>query len=133
MESAVRSVFREVTVGKILIQRNEKSVEKCAVLFYSKLPPTIASSGATVLLLDPMLATGGSALAAISVLNQAGVDDARIIFVCLIAAPEGLQALQDKHPKLRMVAGMIDIKLNHDKFILPGVGDFGDRYFGTQS
>ena len=114
-------------IGKILIQRDEKTAEPH--LLYSKLPPDIADR--YCLLLDPMLATGGSVLCAIEVLLQAGVSADRIIFVNLIASPEGLANLQARFPQVRIVTGVIDEGLNEQKYIVPGLGDFGCRYFGT--
>jgi len=127
MEKAVREVCKKVRIGKILIQRDEKTAEP--KLYYSKLPDDIGKR--FVLLLDPMLATGGSVCKAIEVLKQNGVKEERIIFVNLISCPEGIKKLTSNFPKVRIITGMIDKKLNSKAFILPGLGDFGDRYFGT--
>ncbi len=127
--SAVRSVLPASSVGKILIQRDETTEEKRAVLMYSKLPKNIATS--QVLLLDPMLATGGSAASAIEVLRSAGVPEDRIIFINLLAAPEGIAFLKERAPAVKIVTAAIDSHLNSHKYIIPGLGDFGDRYFGT--
>lgn len=81
--------------------------------------------------LAPMLASGGSAICALQHLLDRGVQLQRISFVCLIAAPEGIHALLAAFPTLRVVAGMLDERLNEAKYILPGVGDLGDRYYGT--
>ncbi|CAM9612363.1 unnamed protein product [Chrysoparadoxa australica] len=126
---AVRACEPQVSVGKILIQRDESTVEKTPVLSYVKLPPGIG--GMDVLLCDPMLATGGSAILAIRALVDAGVDTKRIVFINVISCPEGLEALESTFPEVKVVTGHIDDCLNDDKFILPGLGDFGDRYFGT--
>jgi uracil phosphoribosyltransferase len=127
MEAALRATVRDVKIGKILIQRDESSPTKSAKLFYSKLPEDLASS--TVMLLDPMLASGSSAALAIQVLLDRGVKEEDIIFVNLIAAPEGVAALYKQYPKITVVTTMIDECLNSEKYILPGIGDFGDRYY----
>jgi len=127
MESGLREVCKAVRIGKILIQRSEKTAKP--KLFYAKLPEDISQRH--VLLLDPMLATGGTSLTAIEVLLQHGVLEEKITFLNLIAAPEGIKAVKEKHPKIRIVTTEIDSHLNEVKFIVPGIGDFGDRYFGT--
>lgn len=83
------------------------------------------------LLLDPMLATGGSAIKACEVLIEAGVKEELIIFINLISAPEGIKAFHTNFPKIRIVTACIDEALNDKKYIVPGLGDFGCRYFGT--
>ncbi|KZT53377.1 PRTase-like protein [Calocera cornea HHB12733] len=125
MEAGLREVCRSVRIGKILIQRDEETAE--AKLFYSKLPDDIANR--YVLLLDPMLATGGSAIKAVEVLQQAGVPEERIIFINLVAAPEGIHAFCSKHPTTRVITGWIDRGLNDKAYIIPGLGDFGERRY----
>ncbi|CAE6524925.1 unnamed protein product [Rhizoctonia solani] len=98
-----------------------------AKLFYSKLPEDIANR--YVLLLDPMLATGGSAIKAVEVLKEAGVLEERIMFLNLIASPEGIRAFCGKYPALRMITGWIDKGLNEKAYIIPGLGDFGERRY----
>jgi len=127
MEEALRAVCRDIRIGKILIQRNEQTGEP--MLYYHKLPEDIADRH--VLLLDPMLATGGSAIRAIEVLMDRGVRESNIIFINLIAAPEGIEAMRVKFPKVTIVTTEVDEKLNEKFYIIPGIGDFGDRYFGT--
>ncbi|MES1916057.1 MAG: hypothetical protein MHM6MM_007914 [Cercozoa sp. M6MM] len=83
------------------------------------------------MLLDPMLATGGSVKCAIETLMQAGVPQSQILFVNLVACREGLEALFAAFPEVRVVTAVIDGELNSSKYIVPGLGDFGDRYFGT--
>ena len=85
----------------------------------------------TVLLLDPMLATGGSAIAAVKVLLDQGVPQERIVFLNLICCPEGIRAMHNAYPAVRIVSAVLDPHLNEKKYIMPGLGDFGDRYFGT--
>jgi uracil phosphoribosyltransferase len=128
MEKAVREVCKDIRIGKILIQRDEKTAEP--ILFYSKLQEDIAKR--YVLLLDPMLATGGSVCKAIEVLKERGVSEDKIIFINLISCPEGIKRMQKDFPKVKIVTGFIDAKLNSHSYIIPGLGDFGDRYFGTQ-
>ena len=85
--------------------------------------------GSTALIVDPMLATGGSALAAIEILRQAGVKDIRLL--CIVAAPEGIAAVERVHAQLPIYTAAVDPELNAHKFIMPGLGDFGDRLYGT--
>lgn len=118
---------RSVRIGKILIQRDEETA--LPKLFYSKLPMDVAQR--YCLLLDPMLATGGSVIKAIEVLLEAGVKEENIIFINLIASPEGIRALHERYPRVQTVVAAIDEGLNERKYIVPGLGDFGCRYFGT--
>lgn len=85
-----------------------------------------------VFLLDPMLATGGSAIQAIKVLLSRGVVEEKIVFINLVASPEGIEAITSAFPKMTIVTAQVDEGMNEKKYILPGLGDFGDRYFGTQ-
>jgi uracil phosphoribosyltransferase len=85
--------------------------------------------GRRALVLDPMLATGGSGSAAVTYVKEAGADD--IVFVCVVAAPEGLKRLDADHPDVPVVAAALDRELNANAYILPGLGDFGDRLYGT--
>ncbi|KAF8001057.1 hypothetical protein HF325_004846 [Metschnikowia pulcherrima] len=96
-------------------------------LFYEKLPEDISER--YVFLLDPMLATGGSAMMAVEVLLSRGVRADRILFLNLLAAPEGIEAFHEKYPDVKIITGGIDEKLDDDKYIVPGLGDFGDRYY----
>jgi len=127
---AVRRLVPDVKVGKILMQRDEEDPEKKAKLYYSKLPPKVENM--TVLLCDPMLATGGSAIGALKVLIEAGVKQKNILFLITVAAPEGLEKLYKEYNELRIVCAALDSHLNEHKYIVPGLGDFGDRYYGTQ-
>ncbi|KAF9468772.1 armadillo/beta-catenin/plakoglobin [Collybia nuda] len=125
MEAGLREVCRSVRIGKILIQRDEETA--LPKLFYSKFPQDIASR--YVLLLDPMLATGGSAMKAVEVLIENGVPEERIIFINLIASPEGLTTFCARYPTLRVITGWIDQGLNEKAYIIPGLGDFGERRY----
>lgn len=127
MEKAVRDVCKDIRIGKILIQRDESNAKP--ILFYSKLQEDISKR--YVLLLDPMLATGGSACKAIEVLKEKGVNEDKIFFINLISCPEGIKLVQKSFPAVKIVTGFIDKELNSKAYILPGLGDFGDRYFGT--
>ena len=132
MEQALRDTCRGTRIGKILIQRNESTVDKEPDnrFTYSKVPQDIARRN--VFLLDPMLATGGSACRAIEILTQKYlVPENHIIFLNVVACPEGIERLTGKFPKVRIVTSAIDSHLNEHKYIVPGLGDFGDRYFGT--
>jgi uracil phosphoribosyltransferase len=122
------SHFPEAPISKILIQRNEQTAEP--IFIYKKITPSI-SSGATVVILDPMVATGGSIKTAIALLKRQGVAEENILIACVVAAPEGLTELYNSYPKVRLVMNVLDEKLNERKYIVPGLGDFGDRYFGT--
>eukprot|EP01133_Synstelium_polycarpum_P008985 gene8985-10539_t len=128
MEAGLRAVCKQIKIGKILIQRDEETA--MPKLLYSKLPSDIASRH--VLLLDPMLATGGTVAQAVDVLLERGVKEENIVFINLVAAPEGIAFFTSKYPKVTIVTGEIDSKLNEKKYIVPGIGDFGDRYFGTE-
>ncbi|KAI1827550.1 uracil phosphoribosyltransferase-domain-containing protein [Xylaria intraflava] len=125
MEQGLRDCCRSVRIGKILIQRDEESAQP--KLFYDKLPEDIAQRW--VLLLDPMFATGGSAIMAVEVLKSRGVPEERILFINLIASPEGISKFATKFPKLRVVTAFIDQGLDSKNYIVPGLGDFGDRFY----
>jgi uracil phosphoribosyltransferase len=116
----------EARVGHVGIYRNEKTLEP--VDYYSKFPRVLNKG--LVLLLDPMLATGGSGTAAISFLKQKGAK--RIRFVSLLAAPEGVKRIAATHPDVRIFSTVLDRQLNKHGYILPGLGDAGDRIFGTE-
>jgi uracil phosphoribosyltransferase len=116
----------EARVGHVGIYRNEKTLEP--VDYYSKFPRVLNKG--LVLLLDPMLATGGSGTAAISFLKQKGAK--RIRFVSLLAAPEGVRRIAATHPDVRIFSTVLDRQLNKHGYILPGLGDAGDRIFGTE-
>ena len=112
--------------GHIGLYRNEETLEP--VEYYCKLPKDCAERA--VFVVDPMLATGGSASAAITMLKQKGVKNIR--FMCIIAAPEGVERMQKDHPDVDIYIGAMDEKLNETGYIVPGLGDAGDRIFGTK-
>jgi len=125
MEQGLRDCCRSVRIGKILIQRDEETSQP--KLFYDKLPEDIADRWC--LLLDPMLATGGSALMAVEVLIKRGVPEDHILFLNLIASPEGAVNFAQRFPKVRVVTAFVDRGLNEKNYIVPGLGDFGDRFY----
>lgn len=125
MAGGVLRLLPHARLGHLGLYRDEKTLEPVA--YYHKLPPDIAS--AEVLLIDPMLATGGSAIAATTFLKRAGAASLR--FVCLIASPEGIQALHREHPEVPIYTAAIDRQLDEKGYIRPGLGDAGDRLFGT--
>jgi len=125
MADGVLRLLPDAQLGHLGVRRNEETLQPIA--YYQKLPPDIART--EVLLIDPMLATGGSGSAAVSYLKQAGVTSMR--FVCLVAAPEGIRALHAQHPEIPIYTAAVDRQLNEKGYILPGLGDAGDRLFGT--
>jgi len=116
----------EARVGHIGLYRNEDTLEP--VQYYAKLPKNIFETD--VILVDPMLATGGSAAAAADIVKKAGAQN--IKFVCIVAAPEGVSKLSAAHPEVAIYAAALDECLNDHGYILPGLGDAGDRLFGTK-
>lgn len=126
MVDALLDLIPASKVGHIGIYRDHDSLQP--IEYYCKLPTDIENRQAIVL--DPMLATGGSAAAAISALKKRGVN--KIKFMCIIAAPEGVKALTEAHPDIDIYIGSLDEKLNEHGYIMPGLGDAGDRIFGTR-
>jgi uracil phosphoribosyltransferase len=125
MIDGILDVMPEARVGHLGLARDEETLEP--IVYLNKLPKDLDAG--PVILVDPMLATGGSASAAISMLRQAGAKDVRMI--CLVAAPEGVQRLHDDHPDVPIYAAALDEKLNELGYIIPGLGDAGDRIYGT--
>lgn len=119
------SFMPDAKVGHIGVYRDEETHEP--VNYYHNFPGGL--EGAYTLVVDPMLATGGSGSHAIKFLKENGADNIR--FVTLISAPEGIERIQKDHPDVPIITASIDEKLNEDAFIIPGLGDAGDRYFGT--
>ncbi|HEY8680133.1 MAG TPA: uracil phosphoribosyltransferase [Candidatus Dormibacteraeota bacterium] len=120
----VLELLPKVSVGYIGLERDEDTA--VARIYYNKLPPL---TGKVPLLLDPMLATGGSGARAIDLIKEAGGKDSR--FICVVAAPEGVRIIEERHPEVRIFAAALDTGLNDRAYIVPGLGDFGDRLFGT--
>jgi uracil phosphoribosyltransferase len=125
MLDAVLELVPDARVGHIGLQRDEMTA--IASRYYSKLPATLRSS--FVLMIDPMLATGGSAVAGLQLLKDAGAVDIRI--VCIVAAPEGIATVEQQFPDVAIYTPVVDRCLNDHKYIVPGLGDFGDRLYGT--
>jgi uracil phosphoribosyltransferase len=126
MVDGVIQVLPNAKIGHIGMYRDEETYEPHNYFF--KVPKDIQNR--EVIILDPMLATGGSAIDAIGELKKVGVE--KIKFLCIIAAPEGLKAVEEKYPDVQIYAACIDDHLNENRYIVPGLGDAGDRIFGTK-
>lgn len=125
MVDGIRSIIPTAKVGFIGMYRNEETLEP--VEYFAKFPDM---SDADVMVLDPMLATGGSSIAAVDMVKKRGAK--RIKLVCLVGAPEGVKAFQEKHPDVDIYLAALDDHLNENGYIVPGLGDAGDRIFGTK-
>jgi uracil phosphoribosyltransferase len=126
MTDGMLMVMPEARIGHVGVYRDESTLEP--VSYYAKLPPDVAESH--VLLVDPMLATGGSAVHAVDLLRQRGCRDIRLL--CLVAAPEGVERMLQSHPEVIVYTAALDRGLDERGYIRPGLGDAGDRIFGTQ-
>ena len=126
MLEGVLSMVPAAKVGHIGMYRDPQTLQP--VTYYCKLPSDIHER--EVIVLDPMLATGGSAVEAIKILKEKGAVNVK--FMCVIASPEGMNALTEAHPDVQVYCAALDEKLNDEKFIVPGLGDCGDRIFGTK-
>ena len=126
MADGVLELIPQARVGHVGLYRDEETLQP--VTYYCKLPADIAASD--VILIDPMLATGGSAGAALELLKQHGASHLKVL--CLVAAPEGLQHLLDTHPEVPVYTAAVDRCLDENGYIRPGLGDAGDRIFGTE-
>ena len=126
MVDGVLSMIPAAKVGHIGLYRDEETLEP--VEYFCKLPQDCANR--EVFVVDPMLATGGSAIAAIQLLKDKGVKN--IHFMCVIATPEGVKKMQEAHPDVDIIIGALDDHLNEKGYIVPGLGDAGDRIFGTK-
>jgi uracil phosphoribosyltransferase len=125
MVEGIERLIPSARVGHIGLYRNEETLEP--VEYYFKIPPP---HGRDFILVDPMLATGGSASAATTFLRDRGVESLR--FMCIVAAPEGVSRMQEDHPDVPIFTAALDRELNDRGYILPGLGDAGDRLFGTR-
>jgi uracil phosphoribosyltransferase len=123
--SGMQEVMPTAKVGHIGLYRNEETLEP--VEYYVKLPVDFTQR--ILIVVDPMLATGGSAAAAISLLKKRGAQNIKLM--CLIGSPEGIQYIKEQHPDVDLYLGALDPKLNDHGYIVPGLGDAGDRLFGT--
>jgi uracil phosphoribosyltransferase len=126
MTDGALRLIPEARVGHLGLYRDEESLQP--VGYYESVPPH--AEDAEVIVVDPMLATGGSAAAAVSRLRASGAT--RIRFLCLVAAPEGVRVMRETHPDVPVYAAALDRELNLHGYILPGLGDAGDRIFGTR-
>ena len=126
MVDGMLTLIPAAKIGHIGLYRDPKTLKP--VEYYCKLPVDCAER--EVFVVDPMLATGGSSIAAIQMLKERGCKNIR--FLCIIAAPEGVKAMQEAHPDVDMYIGSLDEKLNDHGYIVPGLGDAGDRIFGTK-
>ena len=126
MVEGMLAMIPSAKVGHIGLYRNEETLEP--VEYYCKVPADCSERD--VFVVDPMLATGGSSVAAIQMLKDRGVKNIR--FMCIIAAPEGVKRMQEAHPDVDIYIGALDDHLNEQGYIVPGLGDAGDRIFGTK-
>ena len=126
MVDGILQLIPTAKVGHIGLYRDEETHEPCE--YYAKFPTGL--NEATVIVLDPMLATGGSAVAAITMIKKRGAKDIR--YIGLVGAPEGVKKLQEAHPDVDIYLAALDEKLNENCYIVPGLGDCGDRLFGTK-
>jgi uracil phosphoribosyltransferase len=125
MVEAVVRLIPSARVGHIGLYRDEETIRP--VHYYLKVPPP---EGRIFIVVDPMLATGGSAVAAVHMLKELGANSIR--FMCIVSAPEGVQAMLDAHPDVPVFAAALDERLDENCYIVPGLGDAGDRLFGTR-
>jgi uracil phosphoribosyltransferase len=125
MVNGFLQIIPEAKVGHIGLQRDEETLK--TIEYYYKVPKHLET--AEVVMLDPMLATGGSASEALKYLKKRGA--AKLVFACLVAAPEGIDKIKSEHPDVKIFAAALDRELNSKGYILPGLGDAGDRTFGT--
>lgn len=122
------SYFPDAFVGIVGLKRDEKTA--IAHQYYCNIPPI--SNDMSIMIIDPMLATGGTAISTIELLRKQGARDNQIFLICMISAPEGIKAVAQAAGEVTIITAVTDERLNDKKFILPGLGDFGDRYFGTE-
>ena len=125
MVNGFLQIIPEAKVGHIGLQRDEETLKP--IEYYYKVPKHLEF--AEVVMLDPMLATGGSASEALKYLKKRGAS--KLVFACLVASPEGIEKIKSEHPDVKIFAAALDRELNNKGYILPGLGDAGDRTFGT--
>lgn len=125
MVNGFLQIIPEAKVGHIGLQRDEETLKP--IEYYYKVPKNLETS--EVIMLDPMLATGGSASEALKYLKKRGA--IKLVFACLVASPEGIKKIETEHPDIKIFAAALDRELNSKGYILPGLGDAGDRTFGT--
>jgi len=120
--------YSSAKIGVVGLKRDEETAK--AHLYYQNIPEITPQD--KIIILDPMISTGGTGIETLKILENLGVEDKRVIFASIICAPEGIGAMLAEFPRLTILQAGIDEKLNQDKFIIPGLGDFGDRYYGTE-
>jgi len=120
--------FQKATVGVVGLKRDEETA--IASMYYNNIPSIPKDH--KIIILDPMIATAGTGISTLQILKERGIKEEDIIFASIISAPEGLQSIRTKFPNITILTAGVDEKLNKNKFIVPGLGDFGDRYFGTE-
>lgn len=125
MAEGICQLIPTARVGHLGLQRDHTTLQP--IIYYQHMPPNMQND--YIIITDPMLATGGSILATIQILKEKGCTDIRII--SLIAAPEGIKAIHEKYPEVAIYVAQVDEKLNSIGYIMPGLGDAGDRIFGT--
>ena len=126
MVQPFQDVFPDISVGYIGLERDHETAE--ARSYYCKLPPV---ADTRTIVVDPMLATGGSAAKALSLVKDNGASD--VSLVCILGSPEGVETVSRAHPEVPIILGVLDESLNANKYIVPGLGDFGDRLYGTHA
>lgn len=126
MVDGISNLIPSAKIGHIGLYRDEETHEPCE--YYAKFPENLPN--ATVIVLDPMLATGGSLVAAVDMIKKRGATDIR--YIGLVGAPEGVKRMQEAHPDVDIYLAALDEKLNENCYIVPGLGDCGDRLFGTK-
>ena len=129
MTDDLLNLLPEVSIGNVMMQRDENTEEKHPIFFFEKMPKNLNNK--KILVMDPMLATGGSAGATIDILIRKGVKPEDIIFVNIISCEEGLTSIFKRFPGIKVITAKVDPVLIKIKYIAPGIGDFGDRYYGT--
>jgi uracil phosphoribosyltransferase len=122
-------ILPSASVYHVGLYRDEETLKP--ITYYNKLPSNVDYSQARIFILDPMLATGGSAVAAVEIISKLGVQPSNICFVSILAAPEGIENLRNHYPDVKIYTGAVDERLNDKGYIVPGLGDAGDRAFGT--
>ena len=126
MVQPFQDIFPDISVGYIGLERDHETAE--ARSYYCKLPPV---ADTRTIVVDPMLATGGSAAKALSLVKDHGASD--VSLVCILGSPEGVETVSRAHPEVPIILGVLDESLNANKYIVPGLGDFGDRLYGTHA
>jgi len=127
MVPAFLNYFPGAAIGVVGLKRDEKTA--IAHLYYNNLPPL--NKYQQIIILDPMIATGGTAVETLKLLKENGIHEDKILFVAIVSAPEGINTILTSFPGITIITASEDEKLNDKKLIVPGLGDFGDRYFGT--